>query len=76
MQSYKESRGLTPYNLYNPVTRWRWVVKLTPQGFSPGKEARYPSHSKLVEPHIRSGRFRQENRTPNHQARNKNLAFV
>jgi hypothetical protein len=39
MQSYKESRGLAPCNLYNPGTSWSWVVKLTPQGFSPGKEA-------------------------------------
>jgi hypothetical protein len=73
MQSYNESRGLASYNLYNPGTRWRWVVKLIPQGFSPGKETRYPLNSKLGEPQIRYGRFRQENRTPNRPARNKNL---
>ena len=60
MQAYKERRGLSPYNLYNPGTSWRWVVKLTPQRFSPGKEARYPVNRKLGEPQVRYGRFRQE----------------
>ena len=65
------SRGLAPYNLYSPGTWWRWVVKLTPQGFPSGKEARYPLNRKLGEPHVRYGRFRQENRTPNRPARSK-----
>jgi len=76
MQTYKESRGLSPYSIYNPGTSWRWVVKLTPQHFSPGKEARYPMNRKLGESQVRHGRFRQESKTPNRPACSKNLAFI
>jgi hypothetical protein len=60
MKTYWGSRGIVP-NILNIVTRWRSVVRFTPQSLYPRDESSwYPLDRRLGGPQSRSGRSGEE----------------